>query len=384
MDVSLAGRNYAHIMDDISSSTWVVSGGRTSAPGDPLNVPITLASNYRAGTQRGYSRGEGTPTWEALEDLVGGLEGGRAISFSSGMAAAAAVINLLSTGTHIALPEDCYHGVASLVDEGVDKGRWSATRIAGDDTAAWVDVARTADLLWLESPSNPLLAVSDVPAIVRAERRPGALVVVDNTFATPLNQRPLGVGADIVMHSATKFLGGHSDLLAGVLVTRDDAVFAALHNQRHHGGATPGALESYLVTRGIRTLAVRMRRSEANAMDLAERLEDHPEVLKVRYPGLPSHGAYEVAQRVLGGPGAMMSFDIEGSAERATAFCDALRIVQHATSLGGVESTMERRAGTPGQEHLPPTLVRFSVGIEDVDDLWRDILQALEVSTRHG
>jgi cystathionine gamma-synthase len=367
-------------MEDVSRQTWVVSGGRPPEAGDPLNVPLTLASNYRAGGTRGYSRGDGTPTWEALEDLVGGLEGGRAISLSSGMAAVSAVMNLLPAGSHIALPDDCYHGVAAVVDEGIAKGRWSATRIPGADTAGWINAASVADLIWLDSPSNPLLAVSDVPTIAQAPRKSGAMMVVDNTFATPVNQHPLEVGADIVMHSATKFLGGHSDLLAGVLVTRDDTLFDVLAEQRHLGGATPGALEAFLVTRGIRTLEIRMRQSEANARDLAQRLEKHPEILKVRYPGLASHDTYDVAQRVLDGPGAVMSFDIVGSTERAAAFCNGLRVIDHATSLGGVESTLERRAGVGGQGHLPPTLVRFSVGIEHVDDLWSDIVHALEVS----
>ncbi|VAW09478.1 Cystathionine gamma-synthase [hydrothermal vent metagenome] len=375
--------HYAHGVEDVTPSTWVVAGGRTFDPGDPLNVPITLASNFRAGTDRGYSRGEGTATWEALEELVGGLEGGRAVAFSSGMAAAAAVLNLLSTGSHIAFPDDCYHGVASLIDEGVEKGRWSSSRFDGADTASCIEAVLSADLVWLDSVSNPLLTVADIPAIALAERKPGGLLVVDNTFATPLNQRPLAFGADIVMHSATKFLGGHSDVLSGVLVAQDPDVVAALADQRHHGGATPGALEAYLVTRGIRTLAVRMRQAQANAIDLADRLQDHSEILRVRYPGLVSHGTYGVAQRVLDGPGAMMSFEIAGPADRATAFCDALRIIVHATSLGAVESSMERRAGTPGQEHLPPTLVRFSVGIEDVDELWGDIVQALEASGSH-
>ncbi|MCH7669015.1 MAG: aminotransferase class I/II-fold pyridoxal phosphate-dependent enzyme [Acidobacteria bacterium] len=367
-------------MDERSVGTWVVSGGRSSDRGSPLNSPVVLASNFRAGGLRTYSREHGTATISALEELVGQLEGGHAVAFSSGMGACAAVINLLPVGANVLLPTDCYHGVSALIDQGVEQRRWSATRIDGADTPEWIEAAANADLIWLESPSNPLLAVSEIPSIAAADRKPGALVVVDNTFATPLNQRPLDVGADIVMHSATKFLGGHSDLLSGVLVTKDQDLEESLRRQRTIGGATPGALESYLVTRGIRTLVVRMRRAEQNAVVLAGRLYDHPEVVKVRYPGLPSHESYEIAQRVLDGPGAMMSFDVSGDGSRATRLCDALEIIQHATSLGGVESTMERRAPISGQGHLPPTLIRFSVGIEDVDDLWRDIVQALEVS----
>lgn len=364
----------------MSIDTWVVSGGRSQDEGSPLNVPVMLASNYRAGGDRTYSREDGTSTVAALEDLIGQLEGGTAVAFSSGMGACAAVINLLPVGATVVLPTDCYHGVAALIDQGVEQGRWSAVRIDVGATGVWIEAAATADLIWLESPSNPLLCVGDIPAIASADRKPSALVVVDNTFATPLNQRPLGVGADIVMHSATKFLGGHSDLLSGVLVTRDGEIAAALRSQRTIGGATPGALESYLVIRGIRTLVLRMRRAQSTAMTIATRLQDHPEIVRVRYPGLPSHETYDIARRVLKGPGAMMSFDVSGPGIRASRFCEALRIIWHATSLGGVESTMERRATIPGQEHLPPTLIRFSVGIEDVDDLWDDIVQALEAS----
>lgn len=368
-------------MEGLSVDSWVVSGGRSQDDGSPLNVPVVLASNYRAGGERNYSREDGTATISAMEDLIGHLEGGQAVAFSSGLAACAAVINLLAVGATVVLPTDCYHGVSALVNQGIEQGRWSAIRIDVGDTGAWIDSAATADLIWLESPSNPLLAVADIPEIASSGRKSGALLVVDNTFATPLNQRPLDVGADIVMHSATKFLGGHSDLLSGVLVARDGEIAAALRSQRTLGGATPGALESYLVIRGIRTLVLRMRRAQSTAMTIAARLQDHPEIVKVRYPGLVSHETYNIAQRVLSGPGAMMSFDISGPGGRATRFCEALRLVQHATSLGGVESTMERRATIPGQEHLPPTLVRFSVGIEDVDDLWDDIVQALNAST---
>jgi cystathionine gamma-synthase len=238
--------------------------------------------------------------------------------------------------------------------------------------------------LWLESPANPLMTVADLPAICSAPRRPGCLVAVDSTFATPLVQRPLEYGADIVMHSATKFIGGHSDLLAGVLTTTDDAIHDDLYQRRIRNGGTIGGLEAFLAIRGARTLSLRMEKSMANAQVLAERLEAHPEVTKVRYPGLPSHDTHAHAASFMQGFGAMMSFDVAGSGERASAFVQAAQLINNATSLGGIESTMERRALIAGQETMPPTLIRFSVGCEHVEDLWRDLDHALTVTLNVG
>jgi cystathionine gamma-synthase len=202
-------------------------------------------------------------------------------------------------------------------------------------------------------------------------------VVVDNTFATPLLQRPLADGADLVVHSATKYIGGHSDLLLGAVVTASPELAARLRRRRGLTGGTPGALECYLALRGARTLPVRLERACASALTLAQRLEGHPEVERVRHPGLQTHPTHDVARRVLGGFGAMVSFDVAGGAARADAVCGSLRLIRHATSLGAVESTIERRAALPGQEHLPPGLLRLSVGCEHVDDLWRDLEAAL-------
>ena len=178
--------------------SWVVTAGRDLAPGDPLNVPIVPASNFVLGGDLGYARGEGTPTWHALETLIGGLEGGRTLSFSSGMAAAAAVFDLLPVGASIVLPDDCYQGVVALAEDGRARGRWSLERLALPNTVGWIDALQRADLIWLESPSNPLLNLADIATIGAAPRKPGTLLVVDNTFATPLNQRPLELGADIL------------------------------------------------------------------------------------------------------------------------------------------------------------------------------------------
>jgi len=229
----------------------------------------------------------------------------------------------------------------------------------------------------LESPSNPLLTVSDVSAICAAERKTGAILAVDNTFATPLNQRPLDYGATVSIQSATKFIGGHSDLLAGVASTRDDSLHRALRKRRELAGATPGTLETFLAVRGARTMALRLERAQANAVSLAERLAAHPSVQHVRYPGSPSHPTHANARKNLKGFGTIISFDIDGGAAAADAVCRNVRLIRHATSLGAVESTIERRAKVPGQEHLPPSLLRLSVGVEHCEDLWADLQAAL-------
>jgi cystathionine gamma-synthase len=363
--------------DPGSVESWLVSAGRDRRPGSPLNVPPCPASNFVLGAQRAYSRDDATPGWEALEEIVGGLEGGFSVSFASGMAGIAAVFDQLPTGCIVALPDDCYQGVAGLAKAGESRSRWTVHRVAVADTEGWIEMCGVADLIWLESPSNPLLTVGDLDAICAAPRKPGAILGVDNTFATPLNQRPLALGADVAVQSATKFIGGHSDLLGGVVTVRDANLLAALRQARELTGATPGTLETFLAVRGVRTLALRLERAQRNAMTLAERLARHPNVTLTRYPGLVSHPTHEAARRQLKGFGTIISFDVRGDSPAADAVCAGLQLIQHATSLGAVESTVERRASIPGQEHLPPTLLRLSVGIEAVEDLWTDLDRAL-------
>ncbi len=360
-----------------SLESWLVSAGRDRRPGSPLNVPPTPASNFVLGERRSYSRDDGTPGWEALEEIVGGIEGGSSVSFSSGMAGVAAVFDQVSPGSIVALPDDCYQGVVGLANAGQDRGRWTVRRVAMTDTSGWIEMCGVADLIWLESPSNPLLTVADLDVICAAPRKRGAILVVDNTFATPLNQRPLALGADVSVQSVTKFIGGHSDLLCGAVTVRDSKLLASIRHARELGGATPGALEAFLAVRGARTLGVRLERAQRNAMILAERLAHHPKVALTRYPGLKSHPTHQAARRQLKGFGAIISFDVHGGAPAADAVCASLQLIQHATSLGGVESTIERRASIPGQEHLPPGLLRLSVGIETVEDLWTDLDRAL-------
>lgn len=364
-------------MGKLTPESWLVSAGRPDQPGDPMNEPLAPASNFTLGGDRVYTRDSGAPGWEALETIIGGLEGGEAIAYSSGMAAASAVFDQLAPGARIVLPDDCYHGVSKLAKTGAGKGFWQLRRLGADDTNGWVSACSDSDLLWLESPSNPLLSVADLETICAAPRKPGSIMVVDNTFATPLGQQPLERGADICLHSATKFIGGHSDLLAGLLVTNQPDLFAGLQKSREVKGATPGALEAFLAVRGLRTLAIRLEKAQESAGRLAHWLESRDWVERVRYPGLESHPTHDIAARQLDGFGSMISFDVVGGAKAADAMCANVKLIRHATSLGSVESTMERRGAVPGQEHLPESLIRLSVGIESPEDLKTDLEQAL-------
>jgi cystathionine gamma-synthase len=345
---------------DVKPETWLVVAGRPApVPGAPLNTPLIAASTYLLGSERIYSRNEATEGWEAFEAMLGGLEGGDAVAFSSGMAACAAVLGELPTAGHLVLVDDCYQGVAAIADAGARSHNWRVERLSATDPR-WTQRASEADLLWIESPSNPLLEVADLAEICGAPRRAGTRVVVDNTFATPLLQRPLRLGADVVVHSATKLIGGHSDLLLGAAVTADPGEAAVLREVRGRNGATPGMLECFLALRGARTLALRLRRAQTSAQQLTARLDSHPAVVRVRYPGF----------------GTIVSFELMDAAAADRACCKT-RIIRHATSLGGVETSMERRSAQPGQEHIPQGLIRISVGCEDPEDLWSDLDAAI-------
>ena len=349
--------------DELKPETWVIVAGRpVPVPGAPLNTPVVAASTYVLGSERIYSRNEATEGWESFEAMLGGLEGGQAVAFSSGMAACAAVLGQLPTGAHLVLCDDCYQGVAGIAEAGARDHEWRVERLPATDRR-WLQRASAADLLWLESPSNPLLDVADLAGICAAPRGPRTRVVVDNTFATPLLQRPLELGADIVVHSATKLIGGHSDLLLGAAVTADDEELGKLRLAGSLYGATPGMLECFLALRGSRTLALRLRHAQASAQQLAARLAEHHAVGRVRYPGFGTIVSFELADA--------------GAADRA---CSSTRIIRHATSLGGVETSMERRSAQPGQEHIPPGLIRMSTGCEDLEDLWGDLTAALDRS----
>jgi cystathionine gamma-synthase len=358
--------------------TVVINLGRPAAVADgPLNVPITPASALQAGGVSGYAR-DGHAPWAALEEVIGALEGGRALAFSSGMAAATAAISLFPVGAVIVAPTVAYMDVRRTLLRLQEAGRAEVRFIDITDTDAVIATCEGADVLWVESPTNPLLGIADLPRLCAAARERRMLCVVDNTFATPLLQRPLELGADLVVHSATKAMGGHSDLLLGAVVAADETHFAALREARELGGATPGALESYLCLRGLRTLPLRLERAQHNAGVLAERLSNHPDVSEVRYPGLTSHPQHQRSRDTLAGPGFMLTFRVRGGATRADALVDAVTVLTHATSLGGVETTLERRARYPAERGIvPDDLLRVSVGCEHVEDLWADLQQAL-------
>jgi cystathionine gamma-synthase len=371
--------------------TTVICAGRPGrAASGPLNVPVVLASNFHGSDTaaavtgdglRSYSRTDATPTWEALERAVGQVEGGHAVAFSSGMAAIAAVLDLVPAGGRVVAPQDCYFGVGELLADAQQQRRWAVDRVDLTDTASVQAALPGADLLWLESPSNPLLDIADLPALCAAGRRAGAIVGVDNTFATPLLQQPLALGADVAVHSATKFIGGHSDLLSGVAIAGDRGLAGRLRHRRGLSGATPGALEAFLALRGLRTLALRLDRGQRNAGELARRLDAHPAVSRVRYPGLPGDPGHRTAAAQMTGFGAVLAFEV-ADARTADRLCGAVHIIVHATSLGGVETTIERRSKLPGQGHVPPGLLRLSVGCEHVDDLWNDLNSAIGQATR--
>jgi cystathionine gamma-synthase len=295
------------------------------------------------------------------------------------MAAVHAVLELMSPGTVVVIPHNCYLGVAEAVDRRAARDDWQVRRVNVADTAEVLAAAAGADLMWIESPTNPTIEVADLPALGR-DLSAETLFVVDSTFATPLLQRPLEFGADIVLHSATKLLSGHSDVLLGAVVTRldDGKTFEALDAVRRSLGAAPGPMEAYLALRGLRTLPLRLAQAQASAQILAERLVGHKHVQRVRFPGLATDPGHDVARRTMLGFGSLISIDL-ADAKTAEAFVEGCSLWGFATSLGGVESTMERRRRW-GAELLsvPEGLVRMSVGIEHVEDLWADLAHALD------
>jgi cystathionine gamma-synthase len=321
-----------------------------------------MASTYVAGGDVEYGR-YGNPTWTAFEEALGALEGGRCLAFGSGLAAVSTILDLAGQGTKVVAPRHAYNGSIMQLADLEARGRLTAVLVDIEDTAAVIEACDGAALVWLESPTNPALEVADLPPIIEAAHAAGAYVVVDNTFATPLLQQPLGLGADIVVHSATKFIAGHSDVLLGAIATRDDELYDVLKKRRDLVGAVPGTFETWLALRGLRTLHVRLDRAQHNAQELVRRLQNHPAVGEVRYPGF----------------GAIVSVVLAHGALAADLLTRKTSLWVHATSLGGVESTFERRRRWRTEAAtIPDGLVRMSVGIEDVDDLWDDLALALD------
>ncbi len=364
-------------MSPLHPETICVAAGHDGAAGEPVSAAVAVSTTYRQGGEYEYIR-DGSPTIEAFERAVGALEGGHATAFSSGMAASAAVLDALPAGARVVAPSVSYPGVRGLLGARAASGALEVEHVDQTDTDATVAAIGEASLVWVETPSNPLLGITDLAALAAAAHERGGAVAVDATLATPLRQRSLELGADFVVHSATKYIAGHSDSLLGVVITAGEDGRRELIERRALTGAVPGPFEAFLGLRGIRTLALRVERSEANAAELARRLAGHPGVSRVRYPGLPDDPGHELARRQMSGFGAMLAFELDGGADTADGVCAAVRLIANATSLGGVETLIERRARYEAERaHVPASLLRLSVGCEHVEDLWTDLEQAL-------
>jgi cystathionine gamma-synthase len=366
------------------------AGQDSDAATGAVVVPIHLATTFAqdaVGEDRGFEYGRsGNPTRAALEACVASLEGAaHGFAFSSGLAAEDAVLRaLLAAGDHVVIPDDAYGGTFRLVSKvlaptGVG---WSAALLESAD-ALRATMTDATKVVWVETPTNPLLGIADIAVLAEVAHDAGALLVVDNTFASPYLQQPLALGADVVVHSTTKYMGGHSDVVGGALVLADDELAETVAYHQNAMGAVAGPFDSWLVLRGIKTLGVRMDRHCANASRVAELLTSHPKVSEVYYPGLPEHPGHEIAAKQMKAFGGMVSFRVAGGEEEAVALCDRTEVFILGESLGGVESLIEHPgrmthasvAGSPLE--VPGDLVRLSVGIEAVEDLVEDLTRAL-------
>ncbi|WP_427004738.1 trans-sulfuration enzyme family protein [Pseudarthrobacter sp. H2] len=395
----------------LSAETVVVAAGRPPRTRDqPVNPPLVLSSTY-FGTgplgdgDRGYGR-YSNPTWDPFEEALAQLEGAElpGLLYASGLAAVSSALSLVPAGGALVMPSHSYAGSLVMASELAEKGFLELRTVDIADTDAVREQlapagGKPASMLWLESPTNPMLGVADIRALTAAAHAAGAVVVTDNTFSTPLVQQPLALGSDVVLHSVTKYLSGHSDVVLGALVTSDAGLRAALlHHRTIHGGIA-GPFEAWLALRGLRTLALRVERSQASAAILAERLSKHPRVGSIRFPGLPTDPGHERAKAQMKGFGSIVCIEIAplpgpdtganagpdagpdaglSGAEAADRIIRALRLWLPATSLGGVESLIERRRRHTAEPlSVPDNLIRMSVGIENVEDLWADLEQAL-------
>ena len=364
-------------LNKLATESKVVAAARPAKqPDGALNPPIALNSTFHEGGPIGYGR-YGNETWSALEDAISILEGGKTLLFSSGMAAISAVFSLLPEGSVVVAANNGYQGTTTLLKKLHESEKLKVRFVNLANTDETVAAIPGAQMLYLESPLNPLLEIIDLPKLIAAGKAAGCGVAVDNTLATPLLQNPLALGADIVIHSVTKYLSGHSDLILGSLSTNDLALYNRLEQSRRYGGAIAGPFEAWIALRGVRTFALRMQRSQENALELATRLSKDGRVAKVRYPGLPTDAYHQMAKSFMKGFGAMISFDVNGTVDQVDLMCNSSRLITNATSLGGVESIWERRRRWATESTLvPENLIRLSVGIENVDDLWADIEHA--------
>jgi cystathionine gamma-synthase len=364
---------------------WLDPSTRAVAP--PIHPSTNYArdENYAKFENRAYTRDE-NPTYEQLEALLAALENGAAaMTFGSGMAAATTVMMSLSPGDHVVAPTIMYFGLRNWL---VNVGRRWGLEVDFVPPGDMVALANTVQkdktkLVWIETPSNPTWEMTDIAESAQIAHDAGAILGVDSTVATPVLTNPISLGADIVMHSGTKYLNGHGDVLAGALVTaREDELWARMNYLRFENGGMLGAFEAWLLLRGMRTLHLRVERASQSALRIAEHFENHPQIAEVLYPGLPTHAGYDIALRQMnGGFGGMLSLRVKGGAESALEIAKALRLFVSATSLGGVESLVEHRATVEGPDSpVPVDLLRLSVGVEDAGDLIADIERALAAS----
>jgi len=375
-------------MSTMRPGTLAVHAGNEADPATgAVAPPIHLATTFRHGPAgerlAGYEyQREGNPTNDRLREALQALEGGAtALTFASGMAAITTLLESLPAGSRVLFPDDCYSGLRMLFSEFLpERGLVVETIDMANLDAVRAACAAPLAMLWIETPSNPLLKVCDIAALAALGHAAGARVVVDNTFATPLLQRPLALGADVVMHSTTKYFGGHSDVLGGALVfARDDEFARHVAHRLHVTGAVLAPFSAWLILRGCRSLGARMAMHCANARQLATYLASHPAVARVNWPGLPAHPGHAVAAAQMRDFGAMLSIELHGGRDAALAVAGKLRVFTNATSLGGCESLVEHRASVEGPNpRSPQNLLRISVGLEDGDDLVADFAQALD------
>ncbi|MEI3846623.1 MULTISPECIES: cystathionine gamma-synthase [unclassified Microbacterium] len=379
-------------IDSRHTATAAVHAGQAADPQTgavipPLHLSTTFVQDGIGGLRQGYEYGRsGNPTRDALQAQLAALEDGtHAFSFASGLAAEDTLLRaVLKPGDHVLLGDDVYGGTFRLLSRVL--GAWGVTVQVVDmsslDAVRDAVAARPPRVLWVETPSNPLLRISDIAALAEIGHAAGSVVVVDNTFATPALQRPLTLGADVVVHSTTKYLGGHSDVVGGAVVLRDDELAAEIGFLQYAVGAVSGPFDAWLTTRGIKTLLVRMRQHGENARTVAEFLDAHPGIARVYYPGLPSHPGHDLAARQMSGFGGIVSVALRSGAA-ARRFAESTRVFQLAESLGGVESLVNypdamTHASVRGTDAaVPVEVVRLSVGLEDIDDLLEDLERAL-------
>lgn len=346
-----------------SPHTIAISGGRPRPYEDgPINTPVSLNSTYHAGVGPGYAR-YGNDTASALEEVISNLEGGNTLVFNSGMSAIKAVFDNIPLGSIVIASNQGYAGVNATLNQMQDQGKLTAKFVDISNTAQVLSELDGAYMLWLESPTNPRLDVADLETLIKACKSQGTLVGIDNTFATPLIQKPIKLGADISMNSVTKYMAGHSDVLCGSISSKNKDLLDKIEFSRKISGTILQSFDAFLALRGIRTFPLRFEKAQNNAKDLVKRLNAHPMITKVYYPGF----------------GAMISFEVDTDASGADNICSSSRLIANATSLGGVESLWERRRRWALESKIvPENLIRLSVGCEDVDDLWNDIKYALE------